>query len=137
MVHGDNRGLVMPPMVAPIQTVIVPIIKTAMVSFTITFFHLFGNGKMHPHNTTLLQTPADRDQLLVKAKELGDVLNKASIRVKVDDRVNYSPGWKYNHYELKGVPLRMEIGPNDMQKRSVSITYCFFSFLNAQNLIYF
>jgi len=96
MTHGDNRGVVLPPMVAPIQTVIVPIIMTSM-------------------------NPTDRDQLLAKARDLADALNKETIRVKVDDRTNYSPGWKYNHYELKGVPLRIEIGPKDMLKQFVVI----------------
>lgn len=46
-------------------------------------------------------------------------LEAAGVRVKLDDRVNYNPGWKYNYWELKGVPLRLELGPKDLDKRQV------------------
>jgi len=90
MVHGDNKGLVLPPKLAKVQVVIVPI--------------LFKGTEEVVAN---------------KAKELEEVLLKAGIRVKVDDRENHTPGWKYNYWELKGVPLRIEIGPKDLGKGEV------------------
>ena len=83
MTHGDDNGLVLPPAVAPIQAVIVPIQQ-------------FKEG------------------VLDKANELADKLKAAGIRVKVDDSDN-SPGWKFAEYEMKGVPVRIEIGPKDIE----------------------
>ncbi len=83
MTHGDDNGLVLPPAVAPIQAVIVPI-------------------AMH------------KEGVLDKANELKDRLAKAGIRVKLDDTDN-SPGWKFAEYEMKGVPVRVEIGPKDIE----------------------
>jgi len=88
MVHGDNRGLVLPPWVAPIQVVIIPIAQ-----------HKGG--------------------VLEKAYELKKKLEDAGIRVELDDDENYSPGWKFNEYEMKGVPVRIEIGPRDIEKNQV------------------
>jgi len=85
MVHSDDQGLVLPPRVAPVQCVIVPIISKACPL-----------ADLAPHVAR------------VKAE-----LKSAGLRVKVDDRANQSPGWKYNHWEQKGVPLRVEIGPRD------------------------
>ena len=87
MVHGDDRGMVMPPHVAPTQVVIVPI-------------------AMH------------KEGVKEKAKELYDSL-KGRFTVELDDREQYSPGWKFNQWELKGVPLRIEIGPKDIEKNQV------------------
>jgi len=84
MTHGPDSGLFLPPAVAPIQAVIVPVQQ-------------FKEG------------------VLDKANELADKLKAAGIRVKVDDSDN-SPGWKFAEYEMKGVPLRVEIGPKDMEK---------------------
>jgi len=84
MTHGDNRGLVLPPGVAPVQVVIVPI-------------------ALH------------KEGVLDKAQEIFDQL-KDKFRVELDDRENYSPGWKFNEWEMKGVPIRIEIGPRDMEK---------------------
>ena len=84
MTHGDNNGLVLPPAVAPIQAVIVPIQQ-------------FKEG------------------VLDKANEIADALKATGIRVKVDDTDN-SPGWKFAEYEMKGVPIRIEIGPKDIEK---------------------
>ena len=84
MVHGDERGLKLPPKVAPIQVVIVPIA---------------------PH----------KEGVIEKADEIFTVLKNAGIRVYVDDR-DQSPGWKFNEWELKGVPVRLEIGPKDIEK---------------------
>ena len=82
MTHGDDEGLVLPPAVAPIQVVIIPI-------------------QQH------------KDGVLDAARALADTLRTAGIRVKVDDS-EQSPGWKFSEYEMKGVPLRVEIGPRDI-----------------------
>jgi prolyl-tRNA synthetase len=89
MTHGDDSGLILPPRVAPIQVVIVPV--------------LFGK---------------DDDKVLAKARELRDRLG-SQVRVHLDDRAEYTPGWKYNEWEMRGVPLRLEIGPKDLTKNQV------------------
>ena len=89
MVHGDNTGLVLPPRVAPLQVVIVPI----------------PNAKL---------SDAERAGLVTGAEAAAEALRAAGVRVKVDGRDNYTPGWKYNYWELKGVPLRCEFGPRDL-----------------------
>lgn len=86
MTHGDENGLILPPRIAPIQVIIVPI--------------LAGNAK---------------ETVMEKARELATRL-KGVVRVHLDDREQYTPGWKYNNWEMKGVPLRLEIGPKDIQK---------------------
>ncbi|XP_012277238.1 bifunctional glutamate/proline--tRNA ligase [Orussus abietinus] len=97
MVHGDDKGLVLPPKVAAIQAVIVPCGITA--------------------STTLEQ----RQHLLSECAKLEKELNKdAILRIKGDYRENYSPGWKFNHWELKGVPIRVELGPKDLEKKQVT-----------------
>ena len=83
MAHGDNRGLKLPPKVAPIQAVIVPI-------------------AMH------------KEGVIEKAQEIFESLNK-KIRVKLDDREQYSTGYKFNDWEMRGVPLRIELGPKDIE----------------------
>lgn len=88
MVHGDDRGLVLPPKIAPIQVVIIPI-------------------AMH------------KDGVLDKASELKKVLEDKGIRVELDDRETQSPGWKFNEWEMKGVPVRLEVGPRDIVKNQV------------------
>jgi bifunctional glutamyl/prolyl-tRNA synthetase len=98
MVHGDNTGLVLPPRVAFYQVVIVPCGITASLS------------------------KEDENKLIDKCKELEKALNEADIRVMGDYRDNYSPGWKFNHWELKGVPLRLEVGPRDLiNKKLVTV----------------
>jgi prolyl-tRNA synthetase len=84
MVHGDNRGLVLPPRLAPIQVVIVPIAQK-------------------------------KAGVLERAEALKNELIAAGIRVKLDDSTSNSPGWKFNEYEMKGVPIRVEIGPRDIE----------------------
>ena len=84
MTHGDDNGLVLPPAVAPIQVVIVPVAQ-------------------------------HKEGVLEKANELYETLKAAGIRVKLDDS-EQSPGWKYSEYEMKGVPLRIEIGPRDIEE---------------------
>ncbi|MDF2836906.1 MAG: prolyl-tRNA synthetase [Paenibacillus sp.] len=86
MVHGDDRGLALPPKVAPTQVIMIPI----------------GPAKT-------------REQVVGKVDELYAELKKAGVRVRVDDRSDVSPGWKFNEYEMRGVPLRLEVGPRDME----------------------
>ncbi|MBU0756577.1 MAG: proline--tRNA ligase [Nanoarchaeota archaeon] len=87
MMHSDDKGLVLPPNAAPIQVVIVPII--------------FEKSKA---------------EVLKKANELKKELLAAHYSVKLDDREGYSSGFKYNEWELKGVPIRIELGPRDLEK---------------------
>jgi len=93
MAHGDDKGLVLPPKIAPIQVVFVPI-------------HYKESDK-----ATILQA----------AHHVADGLEKHSIRTFIDDREQYTPGWKYHEWEMKGVPLRVEIGPRDMQSKQITI----------------
>ena len=90
MSHGDDAGLILPPKVAPYQVVIVPIQR--------------GNW---------------RETVLPKAQEVRAALVARGIRVKLDDRDTQTPGWKFNEWELRGVPLRLEIGPKDIEKAQV------------------
>jgi prolyl-tRNA synthetase len=92
MTHGDDSGLVLPPRVAPYQVVIVPIPR--------------GNWQ---------------ETVLPKAREIQQDLVAAGVRVMLDDRDAYTPGWKYAEWELRGVPLRLEIGPKDIEKSAVMI----------------
>jgi len=91
MVHGDDQGLILPPRLAPHQLVIVPIFKT------------------DEEKTTVLET----------AHRLRKELVSAGIRVKMDEREGTSPGFKFNDWEMRGVPLRIELGPKDVAKGSV------------------
>lgn len=90
MVHGDDKGLVLPPRVAPIQVVVVPIHK-------------------------------DKDAQMVKehARSIAGELKAAGLRAHVDDRDEYTSGWKFNEWELKGVPLRINVGPRDIAEGKV------------------
>ncbi len=90
MVHGDDKGLCLPPKVAPTQVIMIPI----------------GPAKT-------------RDMVIAKTDELYAQLKQAGIRVKVDDRSDQSPGWKFNEYEMRGVPIRIELGPRDMENGQV------------------
>ena len=89
MAHGDNRGLRLPPRVAPIQVVIVPV-------------------------------AANKPGVIEKATELYSSL-KQTARVELDDRMQYSPGYKFNYWEMKGVPIRVEIGPRDIEQNKCVI----------------
>lgn len=93
MSHSDDHGLVLPPNIAPIQVVIVPIHRN--------------------------------EEQLNAISELADILisqlKKLRISVKFDDRTEYKPGWKFNEYELKGVPVRVTIGPKDLENKQVEI----------------
>jgi prolyl-tRNA synthetase len=91
MVHGDDQGLILPPRLAPTQVVIVPIFKTDQ----------------------------EKAQVLGVARQIRDTLIAAGVRVRTDEREGFSPGFKFNDWEMRGVPLRMEIGPKDVAKGSV------------------
>lgn len=93
MAHGDDQGLVLPPKVAPTQVVIVPIYRN----------------------------DEGRDKVLPKVKEIQESLEAKDIRVQVDDRQGLSPGYKFNDWEMKGVPIRIEIGPKDIEKQSIVV----------------
>ncbi len=86
MMHGDDKGLVLPPRVAPIQVAIIPIIFSSTKS----------------------------GDVLAKCRQVEAELSDSGLRVFLDSRENYTPGWKFNEWELKGVPLRIEIGPRDL-----------------------
>lgn len=60
-----------------------------------------------------------RQEIIAKTEEIMKILEKSKIRVDIDLRDNYSPGWKFNHWELKGVPIRLELGPKDIKKSQV------------------
>ncbi len=90
MTHGDDSGLILPPAIAPYQVVIVPIPR--------------GNWK---------------ETVLPKCEEIRDQLTAAGIRVKLDADESQTPGWKFSEYEMRGVPLRLEIGPKDIEKSAV------------------
>jgi prolyl-tRNA synthetase len=90
MVHGDDGGLILPPRIAPYQVVMVPIPR--------------GNW---------------RETVLPHARRIRDELVGRGIRVFIDDRESQTPGWKFNEWELRGVPLRLEIGPKDIEKSQV------------------
>lgn len=95
MVHGDDTGLVMPPRVAQIQVAIVPC----------------GIG--------VKTTAQEKDAIWDACDQTAKDLKAAGIRAKADLRDNYSPGYKFNHWEIRGVPIRLEIGPKDLEKKSV------------------
>jgi len=89
MVHGDDRGLVCPPRVAPIQVVVVPIL-----------------------------TGAAREEVLAAARTISARVEKTA-RVRLDDRTEVTPGYKFNDWEMRGVPIRVEVGPRDVAQRQV------------------
>lgn len=92
MAHGDDKGLRLPPKIAPVQLVMIPV----------------GPAKL-------------REKVLAAFNPLVEKVKAAGIRVKADAREEYSPGWKYNEYEMRGVPLRLEIGPRDIDNNVVVI----------------
>jgi prolyl-tRNA synthetase len=92
MTHGDDSGLILPPRVAPYQVVIVPIQR--------------GNWQ---------------ETVLPKAREIQAQLVAQGVRVMLDDRDAYTPGWKFAEWEMRGVPLRLEIGPKDIEKSQVML----------------
>jgi prolyl-tRNA synthetase len=92
MTHGDDQGLILPPRLAPIQVVIVPIYRS----------------------------DEEKSQVMEAVQKAAEQLAKFS--VKIDTREEVTPGFKFNDWELKGVPVRMEIGPKDVQKNSVAVS---------------
>jgi prolyl-tRNA synthetase len=93
MTHGDDQGLVLPPRLAPIQAVIVPIYKN----------------------------DAEKGKVMEVANRVSMEMKSAGIRIKMDDRENVSSGFKFNDWEMRGVPVRVEIGPKDVEKGSVAL----------------
>ena len=93
MVHGDDQGLVIPPKLAPFQAVIVPIYKN----------------------------DAEKSVVLEAVDRVAAELKAAGIRLKVDGREEVTPGFKFNDWEMRGVPLRIEVGPKDVEKGSVAL----------------
>lgn len=93
MIHGDDKGLVLPPRVAPLQIIVVPV--------------PFKDADTHAIYNACIETV--------------QTLRTAGFRIEEDIRDNYSPGWKYSHWELKGVPLRIEIGPRDIANKQVVV----------------
>lgn len=103
MVHGDDKGLVLPPNVAKIQVIVIPCGISSVLE------------------------PEFESELLKYCENFVKLLQSAGIHAKGDFRDNYSPGWKYHHWELKGVPLRVEIGPREVKQSSfvgVSRIFC-------------
>ncbi|GER25224.1 proline-tRNA ligase [Striga asiatica] len=94
MTHGDDAGLMLPPNLAPVQVIVVPIWKKA----------------------------DERTGVLNAASSLKEVLQAAGIKVKLDDSEQKTPGWKFNFWEMKGVPLRIEIGPRDVSTGCVVVS---------------
>ena len=88
--HGDNKGLIIPPFIAPIQVVIVPI---------------------YQKNT--------REKVLDESEKIKNNLVKAGFKVELDNREGYTPGWKFNEWEMRGVPIRLELGPRDIENNQV------------------
>ena len=93
MTHSDDQGLVLPPKLAPNQVVIVPIWKS----------------------------DEQQEQVLDYCQEIMDELQALNIRFKLDDRENMSPGWKFNEHEASGIPLRLTIGPRDLENNNVEL----------------
>ena len=93
MTHSDDNGLVLPPNLAPIQVVIVPIYK--------------GIDQL--------------DKITIEANKIVNDLKSKGISVKYDDRDNFKPGYKFNDYELKGVPIRISIGPRDLENKTIEL----------------
>ena len=92
MAHGDDSGLKFPPNIAPVQVVIVPISA--------------GNWK---------------ENVLPSARNIEEKLGEEGLRVKLDEREEFTPGWKFSEWEMRGVPLRVEIGPKDIEKKQVVV----------------
>ncbi|HUO43046.1 MAG TPA: proline--tRNA ligase [Methylomirabilota bacterium] len=93
MLHGDDRGLIVPPNIAPIQVVIVPI-----------YFK-----------------DRNKEGINEKVRKVTETLKTAGLRTRLDDREQYTPGWKFNEWELKGVPVRVEVGPRDVEGKQVTL----------------
>ena len=93
MAHGDNNGLVLPPRLAPIHVVMVPVFKK----------------------------PEEEEAVLTKMREFKELMERAGLTVKIDDRDNLRSGFKYAEWELKGVPVRIAMGPRDLENRTAEV----------------
>jgi len=93
LAHGDDKGLILPPQIAPLQVVLVPI----------------------------FYKEDDRANILEETNTLAKALEREGVRIYLDDRTQYTPGWKYNEWEMKGVPIRVEIGPRDLKSGQVTL----------------
>jgi len=93
MTHGDDQGLILPPRLAPTQVVIIPIYKS----------------------------DSEKTAVLEATHRVAEEMKSAGVRFKVDDREEVRPGFKYNDWEMRGVPLRIEIGPKDVEKKTVAL----------------
>jgi prolyl-tRNA synthetase len=91
MIHGDDKGLVLPPKIAYAHVVIVPI----------------------------FYKPEEKLKVIKKSNKVKEGLEKAGLKVILDDREEYTPGWKFNEWELKGIPIRIEVGPKDVANKQV------------------
>jgi prolyl-tRNA synthetase len=91
MIHGDDKGLVLPPKIAYAHVVIVPI----------------------------FYKPEEKLKVIKKSNKVKERLEKAGLKVILDDREEYTPGWKFNEWELKGIPIRIEVGPKDVANKQV------------------
>jgi prolyl-tRNA synthetase len=96
MVHGDDKGLVLPPNLAPVQVIVLPIVS--------------------PKDGVEMN-----EKVTATIKSITELAKIAGIRMKVDQRDIYSPGWKFAHWEQKGVPLRLEIGPRDVENNQMTL----------------
>ena len=92
MTHGDDKGVIIPPLIAPIQVVIVPIYKDV-----------------------------NKELVVTAARRLKDILGLDGIRAHLDDRDEYTSGWKFNYWETKGVPLRINLGPRDVENNQLEL----------------
>ena len=90
MVHGDDKGLVLPPRVAPIQVVIIPIYRS----------------------------DEEKEKILATCGDIEMLLTARNIRVHLDDRDQVTPGFKFNDWEMKGIPIRIELGPKDLESQN-------------------
>ena len=93
MAHGDNNGLVLPPRLAPIHVVMVPVFKK----------------------------PEEEEAVLAKMRKFKELMERAGLTVKIDDRDNLRSGFKYAEWELKGVPVRIAMGPRDLENRTAEV----------------
>lgn len=99
MIHGDDKGLVMPPRVSSVQVVIIPV------------------------GITSKTTEEARKALIQGCRDLEETLCEGGLRAKTDLRDNYSPGWRFNYWELKGVPIRVEIGPRELEGKKLALNF--------------
>lgn len=105
MWHSDNKGLILPPRVASTQVIVVPI-----------------------------PSKKDTEPVLKRSREIVQELIQLGVKADIDERDNYHPGWKFNHWELMGVPLRLEFGPKDLQSGSFKLVCRYNKSVHTLNL---